>query len=493
MGASRKNFLIMCTSSTSVLLAFFLLSWGPFCSQSSPIGSPEKLRTAPGLDDGHGGVLDPLLLEQDSEMDMQSLLETLKGQFLHTFNLTQPGPPVQPGATRVEPPEYMLELYNRFASDRTAMPSANIVRSFKNEDSFPCNVGPGGVRQHPLIFNVSIPHHERVAAAELRLYTLVQTDRKKYTGVDRKVTIYEVKHLETNSSQQIGKDVIEGGNQTKQEEETELVELASRQVYGTDSGWESFDMTAAVQLWRKSDYGTTHRLEIHIASLNSQSLTSTEGKDEGNTRGGEMDIDTSPEDKHKPLMIVFSDDQSGDHRGDKRELNELIQHETTGPGVQNNLELELNGLWDDLELMGQKDGNEKEEQSEEALLQMRSNFIYDTASRFRRNAKGNQCKKTSLYVDFKDIGWDSWILAPSGYEAFECTGTCMYPLTNHVTPTKHAIVQTLVSLKSPQRVSRACCVPTELDPISLLYLDDAGVVTYQYKYEGMVVAKCGCR
>uniref|UniRef100_A0A8C1MLA1 Bone morphogenetic protein 10 n=1 Tax=Cyprinus carpio TaxID=7962 RepID=A0A8C1MLA1_CYPCA len=493
MGASRNYFWIMCTSSTSVLLAFFLLSWGSFCAQSSPIGSPERLHTAPGLDDGHGGVLDPSLLEQDSEVDMQSLLETLKGQFLRTFNLTRPGPPVQPGTTRVEPPEYMLELYNRFASDRTAMPSANIVRSFKNEDSSPCSVGPGGVRQHPLIFNVSIPHHERVAAAELRLYTLVQTDRNKYIGVDRKVTIYEIKHLETNSSQQIKGDNIEGGNQTKHEKETELVELASRQVYGTDNGWESFDMTAAVQLWRKSDYGTTHSLEVHIASLNSQSLTSAEGKDEGNTRGGDMDIDTSPEDKHKPLMIVFSDDQSGDHRGDKRELNELIHHETTGLGVQDNLDLELNGLWDDLEVMGQKDGNEIEEQSEEALIQMRSNFIYDTASRIRRNAKGNQCKKTSLYVDFKEIGWDSWILAPSGYEAFECTGMCMYPLTKHVTPTKHAIVQTLVSLKSPQRVSRACCVPTELDPISLLYLDDAGVVTYQYKYEGMVVAKCGCR
>ncbi len=138
------------------------------------------------------------------------------------------------------------------------------------------------MRRHPLIFNVSTPHHERVTTAELRLYTLVQTDRNKYAGVDRKVTIYEVKQIETNSSQQTGSDYIDGGNQTKQEGETELVELASRQVYGTDNGWESFDMTAAVHLWRKSDDGTTHRLEVHIASLNYQSLTSTEGKEEGN-------------------------------------------------------------------------------------------------------------------------------------------------------------------------------------------------------------------
>ncbi|XP_077097384.1 bone morphogenetic protein 10 [Siphateles boraxobius] len=493
MAGSRNYFWIMCSSTKSVSLAFFLLFWGPLSAQSNPIGSPERLRIVPGLDDGHGGVLDPSLLEQDSEVDMQSLLETLKGQFLRTFNLTRPASHVQPGATRVEPPEYMLELYNRFANDRTAMPSANIVRSFKNEDSSPCSMGPGGVRLHPLLFNVSIPHHERVTTAELRLYTLVQTDRNKYAGVDRKVTIYEVKQHEINSSQQIRGDNIEEGNQTRQEGETEIVELASRQVYGTDNGWESFDMTDAVHLWRKSDYGTTHRLEVHIASLNSQSVVGSEGGNEGNAIRGDMDIDTSPEDKHKPLMIVFSDDQSGDHRGDKRELNELIQHETAGPGIQDNFDLGLTGLWDDLGIMGQKNENEEEEQSEEALLQMRSNLIYDTASRIRRNAKGNQCKKSSLYVDFKDIGWDSWILAPTGYEAFECTGICTYPLTKHVTPTKHAIVQTLVSLKSPQKVSRACCVPTELEPISLLYLDDAGVVTYQYKFEGMVVAKCGCR
>jgi len=133
MAGTRIYFWIMCSSTKSVSLVFSLLFWGPFSAQSNPIGSPERLRIAPGLDDGHGGVLDPSLLEQDSEVDMQSLLETLKGQFLHTFNLTRPGSHVLPGATRVEPPEYMLELYNRFANDRTAMPSANIVRSFKNE------------------------------------------------------------------------------------------------------------------------------------------------------------------------------------------------------------------------------------------------------------------------------------------------------------------------------------------------------------------------
>ncbi|XP_041955687.1 bone morphogenetic protein 10 [Alosa sapidissima] len=510
---SRRLSFIM---SPVLLTSLALLLCPPF-GGGSPITAPERHRPAPGLDDGRGGVVDPSLLEQDSEVDVQKLLETLKGQFLRTFNLSGLGPRPQPGTVeRVDPPEYMMELYNRFANDRTSMPTANIIRSFKNEDSSPCIVGPRGVRIHPLLFNVSLPHHERVTAAELRLYTLVQTDRHLYAGVDRKVTVYEVEQRYPGNSNGGGVDGgggeangdamengSDGGSDGGSEERTALVELASRQVYGMDDGWESFDMTAAVHRWRKSGSATTHRLEVHIASLDGDK----DGEEEPGQTGGErsdrpaagtgnMEIETSQEDRHRPLMIVFSDDQTGDHRGDRRELNEMIGHEAGGGnGLQDG---GLNSLLEELGEMGlgldadpgNGDGNEPDE---EALMQMRSNLIYDTSSRIRRNAKGNHCKKNSLYVEFKDIGWDSWILAPNGYEAYECTGVCSFPLTPHVKPTKHALVQTLVNLKSPQKVAPACCVPTKLDPISLLYLDDAGVVTYKYKFEGMVVAECGCR
>ncbi|XP_018524570.1 bone morphogenetic protein 10 [Lates calcarifer] len=480
----------ICSSKTSLLLFSILLLQGPLCGESSPISSThQRHRPSPGLGDGHGGVVDPSLLEQDSNMDMQSLLESLKEQFLRTFNLSGWGPPLPPGSTREEPPEYMMELYNRFANDHSAMPSANIIRSFKNEDSSPSVVGVGGVRRHPLLFNVSVPHHERITAAELRLYTLIETDRHLYAGVNRKVTVYELESHDsydnTTDENTARGDAFRGGG-----ERIELVELASRQVYGTDNGWEAFDLTAAVQRWRKSDHGTTHRLEVHIASMADDNIQGmTEDNKDRNPPEGDMKIDTSPEEKHKPLLIVFSDDQSSDHRDDKRELNEMIDHETSNMVLQNDLGT---GLWGELG-RDREDGDEEAEPDEEDLIQMRSNLIYDTASRIRRNAKGNHCKKQSLYVEFKDIGWDSWILAPTGYDAFECTGICSFPLTKHVTPTKHAIVQTLVNINSPQKAARACCVPTKLDPISLLYLDDTGVVTYKYKFEGMVVAECGCR
>lgn len=125
----------ICTSKILFLLFSSLLIQRPDSGESSPISSPhQRHRPAPGLGDGHGGVVDPSLLEQDDNTDMQSLLESLKEQFLRTFNLSGLGPPpLPPGSAREEPPEYMMELYNRFANDRTAMPTANIIRSFKNE------------------------------------------------------------------------------------------------------------------------------------------------------------------------------------------------------------------------------------------------------------------------------------------------------------------------------------------------------------------------
>lgn len=88
-------------------------------SFSSPIRPPENHHR---VSVGRAVGVNPLLDAQD-----------FLSQFLSTLNLTELRPQARPLAGRKEPPEYMLELYNRYANDRTAVPSANVVRSFKNE------------------------------------------------------------------------------------------------------------------------------------------------------------------------------------------------------------------------------------------------------------------------------------------------------------------------------------------------------------------------
>ncbi|XP_006007197.1 growth/differentiation factor 6-A [Latimeria chalumnae] len=103
-----------------------------------------------------------------------------------------------------------------------------------------------------------------------------------------------------------------------------------------------------------------------------------------------------------------------------------------------------------------------------------------------------RCSKKLLHVNFKELGWDDWIIAPLEYEAYHCEGVCDFPLRSHLEPTNHAIIQTLMNSMDPSSTPPSCCVPTKLTPISILYIDAGNNVVYK-QYEDMVVESCGCR
>ncbi|XP_019517292.1 PREDICTED: growth/differentiation factor 7 [Hipposideros armiger] len=104
----------------------------------------------------------------------------------------------------------------------------------------------------------------------------------------------------------------------------------------------------------------------------------------------------------------------------------------------------------------------------------------------------SRCSRKPLHVDFKELGWDDWIIAPLDYEAYHCEGVCDFPLRSHLEPTNHAIIQTLLNSMAPEAAPASCCVPARLSPISILYIDAANNVVYK-QYEDMVVEACGCR
>lgn len=119
-------------------------------------------------------------------------------------------------------------------------------------------------------------------------------------------------------------------------------------------------------------------------------------------------------------------------------------------------------------------------------------------SRRRRSAvhlpvtPSNVCKPRRLYIDFKDVGWQDWIIAPQGYMANYCHGECPFPLSESLNGTNHAILQTLVHSLDPHGTPQPCCVPIRLSPISMLYYDNNDNVVLRH-YQDMVVDECGCR
>lgn len=134
------------------------------------------------------------------------------------------------------------------------------------------------------------------------------------------------------------------------------------------------------------------------------------------------------------------------------------------------------------------DGKHKQATGEE-LFQKRQK----RAMKNRRQKNGKApCRRHPMYVDFTEVGWNNWIVAPPGYDAFYCHGECSFPLPHHINTTNHAIVQTLVNSVTPSKVPRACCVPTDLNSISMLYLDDDNKVVLK-NYKDMAVVGCGCQ
>lgn len=102
-----------------------------------------------------------------------------------------------------------------------------------------------------------------------------------------------------------------------------------------------------------------------------------------------------------------------------------------------------------------------------------------------------ECTRHELYVDFRDIGLSSSIIAPAGYSAYQCKGVCEPPLSQDHRPTNHATIQAIVH-KMVKDVARPCCVPTKLLSTSILFYDDNENVVLKM-YEDMIADRCGCR
>lgn len=365
---------------------------------------------------------DARFIEQDLEEEinnndkLESFLGLMKEDFLKKLNLS--GVPQE--NRKVRPPQYMMDIYNKYAADKTSMPRSDVIRSFVIQD-VTYSVRHGNKTQHRLLFNVSIPSHEKISLVQLRLFTLWDGVKTSYNDFLASVNVYYVQNVQNTNILHFldGRDVTEAINT-----------------------WEAFDVTTAVRSWHESGHGAGE-LQVELE------------QDSDSLKDGWLDISIGLEDNTSAVLIVFSDDLENRKSESMNEVMEMLLREKEAEFLDDYVHV-------------------------------------DQHPRRKRKAKNNYCHRTSLKVIFKDIGWDKWIVAPPEYEAYECKGVCSYPLTDDLTPSKHAIIQTLVNLNDPKKANKACCVPTKLDPITVMY-QEKGVVTVRQLFKDMKVAECGCR
>ena len=116
----------------------------------------------------------------------------------------------------------------------------------------------------------------------------------------------------------------------------------------------------------------------------------------------------------------------------------------------------------------------------------------DLSRKEGRTRSSSICRPRSLYIDFRDLGWSDWIVAPMGYNAKYCKGDCPFPLNEYLNGTNHAIFQAMANSIDARAVPEVSCIPTRYAPISVLYIDSQDSVILR-RYENMVVDVCGCQ
>ncbi|XP_069698628.1 bone morphogenetic protein 2-like [Periplaneta americana] len=338
---------------------------------------------------------------------------------------------------RQVPPQFMTELYNNIADQSGATRrrnpyNAKVVRSFIERDNS---------LAHYFYFNISgLDALESVLEAQLHLYRMRTPPHELHPSVFTSpsliIRVYQVlddHQLSVPDVQRL---------------------LSSHMVGAHAHGWEVFNVKEAVMDWvtgRRPNRG----LLVTSSNLFEQSV----------------DVRFARRNEHhnskQPILVLFDD-----------EAAPITEPRSENPDYY-------------------KYQNDPANELDDSPARRRRSLAGDApslnVSTLGNSSGDGECSRAELFVDFEQIGWTSWIIAPKGYSAYYCRGHCNFPLGQSQRPTNHATVQSIVhELNLAPDVGKPCCVPTSLLNVPLLFQDDNDNVVLRI-YEDMVADSCGCQ
>ncbi|XP_048364580.1 growth/differentiation factor 6 [Sphaerodactylus townsendi] len=353
-------------------------------------------------------------------------------------------------ARLLEPPDYMLALYRTSAlahklrinaSLLHASRAANTVTSFVDRGRD--DLSPTALRRQKYLFDVStLSDKEELMGAELRLFRRAPGHHfsKAQTGLAR-----------------LQLSLCHSGR---------LLDSRTLELHKAPGSWEVFDVWQALlqhQPWKRQ---RPRPLCLELRVVEGPRTAQQQWLDLRAMGLGR----SARAQQEKALLVVFTKSRGKNLFAELREERESQEKEPVPSPAS-----PAAASW----------------QQRQTRRQRRTAYHNRHGKRHGKKAR-LRCSKKALHVNFKELGWDDWIIAPLEYEAYHCEGVCDFPLRSHLEPTNHAIIQTLMNSMDPGSTPPSCCVPTKLTPISILYTDAGNNVVYK-QYEDMVVESCGCR
>ncbi|XP_048214682.1 growth/differentiation factor 6 [Perognathus longimembris pacificus] len=453
-----------------LLSAVFLISflWDlPSCQQAS-ISSSSSSSASAELDSSKG------MRSSKEGKTLRAPRRSAAGEMPRERPEPQPRPhhesrPAHRGL-RVVPHEYMLSIYRTYsiaeklginASFFQSSKSANTITSFVDRGLDDLSHTP--LRSQKYLFDVStLSDKEELVGAELRLYRQAPAAPRGPPAGPLHVQLFPcLSPL--------------------------LLDARTLDPQGAPpAGWEVFDVWQGL----RHPPGKQLCLELRAAWGEPDAGESEEGRAGGPQQPPPPDLRSlgfgrrvrSPQER--ALLVVFTRSQRKNLFAEMRE-QQLGSAEAASPGMG------TAGSWPPPS--GAPDAAAASAPWLPAPGRRRRRTAFASRHGKRHGKKSRlRCSKKPLHVNFKELGWDDWIIAPLEYEAYHCEGVCDFPLRSHLEPTNHAIIQTLMNSMDPGSTPPSCCVPTKLTPISILYIDAGNNVVYK-QYEDMVVESCGCR
>lgn len=113
------------------------------------------------------------------------------------------------------------------------------------------------------------------------------------------------------------------------------------------------------------------------------------------------------------------------------------------------------------------------------------------------------CSKQNFVVDFGELGWRRWIIWPTSFNAFYCSGKCNLEFRSGTLrrdqarksfqPINHAQIMQILEFKNPKLNRHLTkCSSVKLKPLTILFLDEYNRMRIK-SYPDMIVEECGCR
>ncbi|XP_013915132.1 PREDICTED: growth/differentiation factor 9 [Thamnophis sirtalis] len=118
--------------------------------------------------------------------------------------------------------------------------------------------------------------------------------------------------------------------------------------------------------------------------------------------------------------------------------------------------------------------------------------IFNISQYYLYSIPQNECELHSFWLEFSQLKWDKWIIAPHRYNPHYCKGDCPRIVGHRYGSPIHAVILNIMREKLDSSIPELSCIPADYSPLSVLKVEADRSIVYK-EYQNMIAKRCTCR